>query len=53
VIYLSQLIDAPIWDATGAKLGVIGDIALDLREPVPRVTGLKGRSHPSCDHPRV
>jgi magnesium transporter len=40
VIYLSQLIDAPIWDATGAKLGVIGDIAVDLREPLPRVTGL-------------
>jgi magnesium transporter len=40
VIYLSQLIDAPIWDASGAKLGVIGDIAVDLREPLPRVTGL-------------
>ena len=40
MIYLSQLIDAPIWDASGAKLGVIGDIAVDLREPLPRVTGL-------------
>jgi CBS domain-containing protein/sporulation protein YlmC with PRC-barrel domain len=40
VIYLSQLIDAPIWDAGGTKLGVIGDIAVDLREPLPRVTGL-------------
>lgn len=40
MIYLSQLIDAPIWDAGGTKLGVIGDIAVDLREPLPRVTGL-------------
>ena len=40
MIYLSELIDAPIWDASATKLGVIGDIAVDLREPLPRVTGL-------------
>lgn len=40
MLYLSELIDAPIWDATSSKLGVIGDIAVDLREPLPRATGL-------------
>ena len=40
MVYLSQIIDAPIWDASATKLGVIGDIAVDLREPLPRVTGL-------------
>lgn len=40
MIYLSRLINTPIVDAEGSKLGVVGDIAVDLREPLPRVTGL-------------
>lgn len=40
VLYLSQLISAPIVDADGIKLGVLGDVAVDLRDHFPRVTGL-------------
>jgi len=40
VIHLSRIINAPILDADGLRLGVLGDIAVDLREPLPRVTGL-------------
>lgn len=40
MIYLSRLINAAIVDAEGVRLGVLGDIAVDIREPLPRVTGL-------------
>ncbi len=40
VIHLSRIINVPILDADGLRLGVLGDIAVDLREPLPRVTGL-------------
>lgn len=40
MIYLSRLINAPIVDAEGVRLGVLGDIAVDMREHLPRVTGL-------------
>ena len=40
VIHLSRIINAPILDADGLRLGVLGDIAVDLREALPRVTGL-------------
>lgn len=40
VLYLSQLISAPIVDADGVRLGVLGDVAVDLRDHLPRVTGL-------------
>ena len=40
VIHLSRVINVPILDADGMRLGVLGDIAVDLREPLPRVTGL-------------
>lgn len=40
MIYLSRLINAPIVDADGERLGVLGDVAVDLREPLPRITGL-------------
>jgi CBS domain-containing protein len=39
-VYLSSLIHAPIADAEGTRLGVVGDLAVDLRDPLPRVTGL-------------
>ncbi|HEU5298052.1 MAG TPA: CBS domain-containing protein [bacterium] len=40
MIYLSRLINAPIVDASSERLGVLGDIAVDVRESLPRVTGL-------------
>ena len=40
MIYLSRLINAPVADATGEHLGVLADIAVDMRESLPRVTGL-------------
>lgn len=40
MIHLSRLINAPILDAEGVRLGALGDIAVDLRDPLPRVTGL-------------
>lgn len=40
MLYLSQLINAPIIDAEGVRLGVLGDIAVDMREHLPLVTGL-------------
>lgn len=40
MIYLSRLINAPIVDAEGVRLGALGDIAVDLRDALPRVTGL-------------
>ncbi len=40
IIYLSKLINVPILDADGTKLGVIGDVAVDLKETHPRLTGL-------------
>jgi CBS domain-containing protein/sporulation protein YlmC with PRC-barrel domain len=40
VIQLSRIINAPVLDADGLRLGVLGDIAVDLRDPLPRVTGL-------------
>jgi CBS domain-containing protein len=40
VIQLSRVINAPILDADGQRLGVLGDVAVDLRDPLPRVTGL-------------
>ncbi len=39
-MYLSNLVHAPIVDAEGVRLGVLGDVAVDLREALPRVTGL-------------
>lgn len=44
VFYLSQLIGAVIVDADGLRLGVLGDVAVDLRETLPRVTGIWMRS---------
>jgi len=40
VLHLSRLIHAPIVDAEGVRLGVLGDVAVDLRDPLPKVTGL-------------
>ena len=40
VVYLSRLINTAIVDAEGVKLGVLGDVAVDLRETLPKVTGL-------------
>lgn len=40
MIYLSRLINAPIVDASGERLGALGDVAVDVRESLPRVTGL-------------
>lgn len=40
MLYLSRLIHAPIVDAEGVRLGTVGDVAVDLRDPLPRVTGL-------------
>ncbi|MDQ7843779.1 MAG: CBS domain-containing protein [Armatimonadota bacterium] len=40
MISLSRLINAPVVDADGLRLGVLGDIAVDMREALPRVTGL-------------
>jgi magnesium transporter len=40
VFYLSQLIGAAIVDADGHRLGMLGDVAVDLRETLPRVTGI-------------
>ena len=40
MIQLSRIINVPILDADGLRLGVLGDVAVDLRDPLPRVTGL-------------
>ncbi len=40
VFFLSQMIGADIVDADGHRLGVLGDVAVDLRETLPRVTGI-------------
>src|SRR3989442_3527467 len=40
MLYLSRLIHVPIVDAEGVRLGTVGDVAVDLRDPLPRVTGL-------------
>jgi magnesium transporter len=40
LIYFSKLINAPILDADGTKLGVIADVAVDLKESLPKLTGL-------------
>jgi len=40
MLYLSRLVNLPIVDAEGIKLGVLGDIAVDLRETLPRATGM-------------
>jgi len=40
MIYLSRLIKVPVVDADGLRLGAVGDIAVDMRDPLPRVTGL-------------
>ncbi len=38
--YLSRLTNIPILDADGVKLGVVGDVAVDLHETLPRVVGV-------------
>ncbi len=40
MLHLSRLIRAPIVDAEGVGLGVLADVAANLRDPLPRVTGL-------------
>ncbi len=40
LIYLSRLTNIPIVDTDGMKLGVVGDVAVDLKETFPKVTGL-------------
>src|SRR3989454_7881278 len=40
MLYLSRLIHAQIVDPDGVRLGTVGDVAVDLRDPLPRVTGL-------------
>jgi len=40
MLYLSRLIQTPIVDAEGVRLGTLGDVAVDLRDPLPRVTAL-------------
>ncbi len=40
MIYLSQLTNVPIVDGDGVKLGVVGDVAVDLRDTLPKVIGL-------------
>lgn len=40
MLYLSRIINAPIVDAEGVRLGALGDVAVDLRDPLPRMTGL-------------
>lgn len=44
MLYLSRLINVPIADAESVALGVLGDVAVDLREPLPKLTGLWLRS---------
>lgn len=39
-IYLSRLIATPIVDAEGDRLGLLADLAVDLQEALPKVTGL-------------
>lgn len=39
-IYLSRLISTPIVDAEGERLGLLGDVAVDLQDALPKVTGL-------------
>ncbi|HEY3247689.1 MAG TPA: CBS domain-containing protein [bacterium] len=39
-IYLSRLIATPIVDAEGDRLGLLGDVAVDLQEALPKVTGV-------------
>ncbi len=40
MLYLSRLTNVPIVDGEGLKLGVVGDVAVDLRDSLPKVTGL-------------
>lgn len=40
VFYLSRLFNARVVDADGVRLGVLGDVAVDLRETLPRITGI-------------
>ncbi len=40
MLYLSRLINVPIADAESVALGALGDVAVDLREPLPKLTGL-------------
>ncbi len=40
MLCFSRLINAPIVDAEGIKLGVLGDAAVDLRDSLPKITGL-------------
>lgn len=40
MFYLSRLINVPIVDADGIKLGIVGDVAVDLRETLPPVIGV-------------
>src|SRR5713226_4754433 len=40
MLCFSRLINAPIVDAEGLKLGVLGDAAVDLRDSLPKITGL-------------
>ncbi|MDR7403981.1 MAG: magnesium transporter MgtE, partial [Armatimonadota bacterium] len=39
-VYVSTILRAAIVDSEGTRLGVLGDVAVDLRDPLPRVTGL-------------
>ncbi len=39
-MYVSTILRAAIVDSEGTRLGVLGDVAVDLRDPLPRVTGL-------------
>lgn len=39
-MYFSSILRAAIVDSEGTRLGVLGDVAVDLRDPLPRVTGL-------------
>jgi len=38
--YLSRLTNVPIVDADSVKIGIVGDLAVDLRETLPRVIGV-------------
>ncbi len=40
MLYLSRLVNLPIVDTDGVKLGVLGDLAVDLRETLPRAAGM-------------
>ena len=43
MIYLSQLLGNPVFDANGEKIGVVNDLGIATREVFPRVTSLAFR----------